>query len=169
VSARAQALAREFPAANDELIALLERASPEQWRARTADEGELRPVGVIAHHVAQGHARIARRVEAFARGQPVPARHPELFDARNAQEARDHPDPEQRATIDLLRQSGAAVIALIAGLSDAELQRTASEDPGAATFTTAEVIELRQIGHVRSHLAAIRSVLTASSAGLRDR
>jgi hypothetical protein len=76
----AEALAREFAAANDELIALLERATPRQWRQRTADEGELRPVGVIALHVAWAHAHIARRVEAFAFDRPVLARRPELFD-----------------------------------------------------------------------------------------
>ena len=160
MSRPAEALAQEFAAANDELIALLEQASPEQWRMRTADEGELRPVAVIAHHVALAHPRIARRVEAIAHGQPVPARHPELCDARNAQHARDNPDPDQRATLDLLRQSGTAVAALIAGFSDAELERTASEDPGAPLMTTAEVIEQRQIGHVRSHLATIKTALS---------
>ena len=159
VSARAEALVQEFAAANDELIALLQQASPEQWRMHTADEGELRPVGVIAHHVAVAHARIAQRVEAFAHARPVPARHPELFDERNAQHARANPDPDQGATLDLLRANGAAVAALIAGLSDVELERAASEDPGAPVMTTAEVIELRQIGHVRSHLATIKTVL----------
>ena len=159
MSARAEALARQFAEANDDLLALLERATPAQWRQRTADEGELRPVGVIAHHVAVAHARIARRVEAFAHGRPVPARRPELFDARNAQHARDNPEPDQQATLDLLRERGAAVVALIAGLSDAELERTASEDPRAPLMTTTDVIELRQIGHVRGHLATIRTAL----------
>jgi hypothetical protein len=161
MSARAEALARQFAAANDDLLALLEQATPEQWRQRTADEGELRPVGLIAHHVAEGHARIAQRVDAFAQARPVPARRPELFDERNAQHARDNPDPDQRATLDLLRANGAAVAALIAGLSDAELERTASEDPGAPLMTTADVIELRQIGHVRSHLATIKTAFSA--------
>jgi hypothetical protein len=165
VSARAEALARQFTEANDDLLALLEHATPAQWRQRTADEGELRPVGVIAHHVAVAHARIAQRVEAFAHGRPVPARHPELFDARNAQHARDNPDPDQRATLDLLRERGAAVAALIAGLSDVELERTASEDPGAPLMTTVDVIELRQIGHVRSHLATIRTALETTHTG----
>ena len=58
MTTRAEALARRFAAANDELIALLERATPEQWRQRTEDEGELRAVGVIADHVALAHPRI---------------------------------------------------------------------------------------------------------------
>ena len=159
MSARAWALARQFAEANHDLIALLEHATPAQWRQRTADEGELRPVGVIAHHVAVAHTHIAQRVDAFAHRRPVPARHPELFDQRNARHARDNPDPDQRATLDLLRWSGAAVVALIAGLSDVELERTAAEDPGAPLMTTADVIELRQIGHVRGHLATIRTAL----------
>jgi DinB superfamily len=160
MSARAQALARAFEEANQELIALLQQATPEQWRQRTLDEGELRPVGVIAHHVALAHPRIAQRVEAFAQARAVPARHPELFDERNAQHARDNPDPDQQATLDLLRESGAAVAALIAGLSDVELERTASEDPDAPVMTTAEIIEQRQIGHVRTHLGTIKRMLS---------
>ena len=159
MSPRADELARRFSAANDELIALLEQATPELWRQRTQDEGELRSVGVIAHHVAGGHTRIAQRVEAFARGRPVPARHPELFDERNAQHARENPDPDQRATINLLRERGAEVASLIANLTDDELDRTSTEDPGAPLMTTAEVIEQRQIDHVRGHLATIKTVL----------
>jgi uncharacterized short protein YbdD (DUF466 family) len=142
------------------LLALLEAATPEQWRERTADEGELRSVGVIAHHVAGGHARIAARVEAFAHARAVPPRQPELFDERNAQHARNNPDPDQGATIALLRQRGGEVASLIAGLSDVELERTSTEDPGAAPMTTAQVIEQRQIAHVLSHLSSIRTVLS---------
>ena len=87
------------------------------------------------------------------------AQHPELFDERNAREAREQPDPDQRATIERLRQTGAAVLALIGGLSDFELEQTASEDPGGPPLTTAQVIELRQIGHLLSHLATIRTAL----------
>jgi len=159
VTARADALAQQFAAANDELLALLEHATPEQWRSVTADEGELRSVGVIAHHVAEAHVRIARRVEAFAAGESVPARRPELFDARNAAEAQDNPEPDQRATITRLRTTGEEVRELIAGLSDGDLERTAAEDFGAEILTTAQVIELRQIGHVRAHLTSIRTVL----------
>jgi len=109
--------------------------------------------------VAEAHVRIARRVEAFATGQPVPARAPELFDARNAAEACANPGPDQHATIERLRAAGAGVRALIRSLSDADLERTAVEDTGAEVLTTADVIELRQIGHVRGHLASIRTVL----------
>jgi hypothetical protein len=159
MSSHAKTLAEEFEAANDALLRLLEHATPEQWRMRTLDDGELRAVGVIAHHVAEAHLRIARRVDAFARGEPVPARRPELFDARNAQEARDNPEPDQRSTLDRLRRNGATVAALIAGLTDAQLARTGTEDAGAEVLSTAQVIELRQIGHVRSHLETIGTVL----------
>jgi parvulin-like peptidyl-prolyl isomerase len=162
MSSRARDLARELSTVNDELLALLERASSEQWRRQTADEGEVRSVGVVAYHVAIAHTRIARRVEAFATGQPVPAREPQLFDARNAQQARDNPEPDQRETLALLQRNGVAAAALVAGLSDAALARTASEDPGAEVLTTEQVIELRLIGHVRSHLATIRSALESA-------
>ena len=101
MSARAERLAEEFAQANDALVQVLEQATPEQWRQRTRDEGELRPIGVIAHHVAWAHQHI-------------------------------------------------------------NLERRACEDPGAPELTTREVIELRQIGHVRGHLATIRTALRDS-------
>jgi hypothetical protein len=153
-------MARKFAEANNTLIALLQQATAEQWRARTLDEGELRTLGVIAHHVAVAHPRIAQRVEAFARGTTVPARRPELFDQRNAQHALDNPDPDQGATLMLLRQTGADIEALIAGLTDEQLERTAAEDADAPLMTTAEVIEQRQIGHVRGHLSTIEAALS---------
>jgi hypothetical protein len=159
---QARDLARRFLEANDELIALLESATPEQWNRRTLDEGELRPISVIAHHVATAHPRIARRVEAFAHGQPVPARQPELFDERNARHWRDNPEPDQADTIALLRASGGEVYQLIADLTDADLQRTSSEDRDGPVMTTADVIEQRQIGHVVGHLAAIKTVFEAT-------
>jgi DinB family protein len=158
MGARAEQLANQFSAANEELIAVLERVSPEQWRQRTLDEGELRGVGTIAHHVAGGHERIGQRVAAFAHGTPVPARSPELFDQRNAEHARTNPNPDQRATIDLLRQNGSKVAEMIRRLSDAQLDQTSTEGPGEPTMTTAEVIEQRQIAHVRAHLASIRTI-----------
>jgi SAM-dependent methyltransferase len=158
MATRGQILADRFATANREFIELVENASAEQWRSRTLDDGEVRSVGTIAHHVAIAHARIARRVEAFAGGLPVPARRPDLFDERNAQHARENPDPDQRQTVELLRESGAAVEELIASLSDAALDGTSSEDADAPLMTTEEVIEQRQIGHVLQHLATVRSV-----------
>ena len=159
MSARAERLAQEFAQANDALVQVLEQATPEQWRQRTRDEGELRPIGVIAHHVAWAHQHINQRVRAFAEGLPVPPRRPDLFDERNARQASDNPNPDQAATIAWLRCDGEAVARMIAGLSDAQLERRACEDPGAPELTTREVIELRQIGHVRGHLATIRTAL----------
>jgi len=161
VSARAERLARDFLAANGELIELVEHATPDQWRELTRDEGELRPAGVIAYHVAWAHQHINQRVRAFAAGQPVPPRRPDLFDERNARQAREHPSPDRQETVAWLRRDGEAIAAMIAGLTDAQLDRRAREDPDAPEMTTADVIEQRQIGHVRGHLATLESVLRA--------
>jgi hypothetical protein len=56
---------REFAEANGALVLLLERATPDQSEQRTHDEGELRPIGVIAHHVTWAHRHINQRVAAF--------------------------------------------------------------------------------------------------------
>jgi hypothetical protein len=152
-------LAAELRSVNEELARLLEGLSDEQWRMPVSDE--LRPVGVVALHVARAHPRINERVRALASGTPVPPRRPELFDERNRREAESHPDPDRGETIALLRDNCAEAAALIEHLNDEQLHRAGEEEPGVPT-TAERVIELRQIGHVRAHLASIRETVGAS-------
>jgi len=155
VSERADRLAAEFEAANAELVAHLEALTPEQWLAPTAaGDEEVRPVGVVALHVAEAHLNINARVLALASGGEVPPRRPELFAERNARHAAENPRPDQVKTIELLRRNAGIVAARTRALGDEELDR-----PGFVTGepTTAEgEFRNRQLAHVRTHLASIR-------------
>src|SRR2546426_12258107 len=66
------AMAEEIVDANAEFIAFVEGCSNEEWRA-ICRAGKWR-VGVVAHHVAWGHERAARGINAIRRGGPIPGR-----------------------------------------------------------------------------------------------
>ena len=61
MSQRSQVLANQFEQASQEMIATVERCSDAQWTTKTSGEGWS--VGVVAHHVAQGHEAIAEFVK----------------------------------------------------------------------------------------------------------
>ena len=72
MSQRRQVLVNQFEQASQEMIATVERCSDAQWTTKTSSEAWS--VGVVAHHVAQGHGISAD--EARGRGWQA-AVHPE--------------------------------------------------------------------------------------------
>jgi hypothetical protein len=97
MGARADALADEFTRVNAEVIAAVERCSPEDWRAGCPTGG--RTVGVVAYHAAGAHGYIARWARAMAAGRgesfPAPPSAPAMGE-RNAQQAAEHCGLQQR-------------------------------------------------------------------------
>jgi hypothetical protein len=155
VSSRADRLAAELETANEELARYLEGLSPEEWLSPTrADDEEVRPVGVVALHVAEAHLNINARVMALASGGEVPPRRPELFAERNARRAAENPAPDQAATVELLRRNCGIVAARVRRLTDEELDRPGEVSGEPATAETE--MRKRQLNHVRSHFESIR-------------
>src|SRR2546427_11040141 len=64
------AIAEEIVDANAEFIAFVEGCSDDEWRAIC--RAEKWRVGVVAHHVAWGHERAGRWINAIRRGVPIP-------------------------------------------------------------------------------------------------
>jgi hypothetical protein len=154
-SLRSEALAAEFEAANELFAVYLERLSPEQWQEKTrADDEELRPVGVVALHVAESHLNINARVLALAAGTEVPARRPELFAERNARHAAANPDPDQAETIALLRRNGSTVASRFRELTAEDLDRPGEVSGEPATAESE--FSGRLMNHIRSHYASIK-------------
>ena len=104
-SERAAALADEFAAANDAAIALAESCSESQWR--TVVPGEEWTVGVVLHHVAEGHAQGARWLRSMAAGDGV-ADTGDDIDRHNVTHAEQWSDVSVADTVALLRDNGTA-------------------------------------------------------------
>jgi uncharacterized damage-inducible protein DinB len=152
---KSEALASQFEQANRELIATVERCSDAQWRAVTS--GETWSVGVVAHHVAEGHAGISRLIQAAATGQPGPSPTMDMIHAGNAAHAKQHASCTKAQTLDLLRKNAGAAAQSVRGLSDEQLGR--SKDTPAGAMTVEQMIERILIGHVKGHHDSIRSAM----------
>ena len=153
---RAEALARRFEQANNDVIAAVEGLSDGQWKALNKDAGWS--VGVTAHHVAVSHPALIGLIQAIGSGQPLPPLTADMRDHGNAQHAQQFADCTKQETLGMLRANGAAAAAAVRGLSDEQLDRTGSMPAfGDAPISAQQVIERILIGHPGMHLASIQA------------
>jgi hypothetical protein len=123
----AAAYAADIEAARDRLIAFASGCSDAEWRAAPLD-GDPRPVAVVVDHVADSYEYMAGWIRQILAGQAVEVTE-EVVDDLNAEHAADlnaehaaDADAVSRAdAAEHLRRSGAAISALIAGLSAGDL------------------------------------------------
>lgn len=157
-SERAAALADEFAAANDAAIAFAESCSESQWR--TVVPGEEWTVGVVLHHVAEGHAQGARWLRSMAAGDGVADTDDDL-DRHNVTHAEQWSDVSVADTVALLRENGQRTEVVLRALTDEELDRTAPFGPaGGQLFAVAQLAAVAS-RHPRGHLAHAQEALDA--------
>jgi glutamine synthetase adenylyltransferase len=144
------AYAAEIDAARDRLIGFVDGCSEEQWHAAPLD-GDLRPVAVVVDHVADAYEYMAGWIRQIAAGEQVDV-NSDVVDALNAEHASQAAAVTRAEAAGHLRRSGAAISALVAGLSAAEL----AADDG-------RVRRLAQIAasHADGHRADLEAALTA--------
>lgn len=153
----ASQLAAELDAANLELVQLVRGCSNEQWQTLANDEGDGRPVGVIAHHVGHTHLDTLEWLETALKGDDVTI----TLDAQaaeNARHAATYHDVERQETIRLLEENGKALIDRVAGLSDEQLAGTALHR-GAEREMTVEAYARLGHRHLMVHTDTIRKAL----------
>lgn len=153
MSTRAEALADQFEAANNEAIAQVSACSEGVWNAATPNDG--RTVRVVAYHIASSHEGILGLIQAVANVQPVPPITPEMIDAGNAQQAQEKANVSKDEVTQALQQNGAAAVSAVRSLSDEQLDKTISF--WGNDWTTQLMIERILIGHTNEHLNSIRA------------
>jgi hypothetical protein len=154
---RADALAKQFEEASKAVTDVITRLSDADWKRMTA--GEKWSVGVVAHHIAMGHAGIANVVKSVASGQAVPNMTMAQLDQMNAQHAKGYASCTKAETLELHKKNAAAAAAVVRGLSDAELDRTGSVLVGMPAMSTQQLVEQVLINHVNGHLGSIRAAI----------
>ncbi len=159
MGARAEKLASKFDESCRELNTVVEELSDADWMKVTS--AEKWPVGVVAHHVAGGHARVSGLVQLVAKGQPVPHLTMDMVNENNAKRAEEHAATTKAATLALLKTNGANAASIVRGLSDAELDRSGTVLVGMPPMTAAQAIERILINHVHEHLGSIRATIGA--------
>ena len=159
MGARAEQLAKKFDESCAEFNKVVEGLSDADWTKVTS--AEKWPVGVVAHHVAEAHAGIGGLVHLVAKAQPLPGLTMDMIHANNAKHANEQTNVTKAAALALLNANGEKTSALVRGLSDAELDRSASVLAGMPAMTAAQAIEGILINHVHEHLGNIRATIGA--------
>jgi uncharacterized damage-inducible protein DinB len=159
MSARAQELAEQFERANEELIAAISRCSDEGWKARCADTGWT--AAVQADHLGAGQAFIADRIGRIARGEaddPLPMA---VIEQANEQRAGERAGCSREEAIAQLRENGAAMAAMIRGLSDEQLARTGKIVAEVPSQSVEGWIAYLSIGEIERHGGRLREAVGA--------
>ena len=157
-SERATSFADDFAAANAEAIAFTRSCSAEEWRIVVP--GEEWPVGVVLHHIAEGHENGIHWLEAMAAGNPVTDT-AESIDAKNVVHADRASDVGPDDTAELLLSNGARLEALLRHLSDEELDRLVPFGPAGGTPMPTKALAAVAARHVRGHLEHARAAVKA--------
>jgi hypothetical protein len=155
-SERGAEIADDLAAANAEVLVFVRSCSEEQWRVSVP--GEEWTVGVVLHHVAEGHEQGLRWIDAMAHGDGV-ADTAEGIDLVNAAHAVRAEGIGPAETLVLLESNGAELESALRALTDAELDRLAPFGPaGGRQLPTADlaVVTAR---HAREHLAHARGAV----------
>jgi DinB family protein len=147
------AYAASIEAARDRLIAFATGCSEQEWRAAPL-EGDPRPVAVVVDHVADSYEYLAGFIRQIIVGDPVEVTG-EIVDDLNAEHASAAAAVSQAEAAEHLRRSGAAISALIAGLSADEL--------GAGDGRVRLFAQIA-IRHADNHRTDIQTALAAQAA-----
>jgi DinB superfamily len=151
----AAACAADIEAARDRLIAFAIGCSEQEWRAAPLD-GDPRPVGVVVDHVADSYEYLAGWIRQLVAGQSVEVTG-EIVDDLNADHAAAAMTVSQADAAEHLRRSGAAISALVAGLS--------ADDLAAGDGRVRRLAQIA-IRHADNHRTDIETALAAQ--GLRQ-
>ena len=157
MSARAETLAKQFEAKAAEMTGALEKLTDADWKKATA--GEKWTVGVAAHHVANSHEGITGILKTVASGKAMPPFTMAMLDEGNAKHAREFANCTKDETLALHKKGAAAAASAVRGLSDAELDRSATLMAGMPVMTAQQIVEGILIHHVDEHLGSIRKAL----------
>ena len=159
MGARAEALAKKFEAQAKDATDVITRLSDADWK-KTAS-GEKWSVGVVAHHFAGSHESIAGIVQLIAQGKPMPGLTMDILNDMNAKHAKEFANCTKAETLALHTKGVAAAAAVVRGLDDAGLDRTATVLPGMPPMSAAQFVENVLIHHLEEHVGSIRTTVGA--------
>lgn len=151
---KSETLARQFEAKAAATVALLETLSDTDWKATT--EAERWTVGVTAHHLATVFEPIAGMITGVVSGQAQGGLTMALIDEMNARHAKEHANCTRAETIALFRSTAASAAAVVRGLGDDQLARSASVFTDAPPMTAEQIITGALLDHVDEHAGSIR-------------
>jgi len=159
-SERAAVLADDFAAANAEAVAFARSCSDTTWALPVPGEGWT--VGVVLHHIAEGHVHGLEWLEEMAGGDGIAETAADI-DRANAAHAARAETARPAETVDLLEANGSRLEALLRSLSDADLDRRAPFGPADGRMVPTMDLAAVAARHTREHLAHARAAAAGAS------
>jgi DUF1009 family protein len=157
MGAKGEALAKQFEAKAQEAATLLGKLSDADWKKMTSSEKWS--VGVVAHHVAGSLEGIAGMIKAVAAGQSRPPFTMDMLHAMNAKHAQEHATCTRAETLALHTKNAAAAAALLRGLSDADVAKSATVLTGMPPMSVEQMVGGILLKHFDEHYGSIRATV----------
>ena len=154
---RAIDLAERFMTFNDVLTRFVENCPDESWRRECP--GERWPVGVVARHVAASHYGALGLAKMMVSGEKLPELTGAVVDQMNLKHAEKHRNCTRDEVLEILRRNGSSVAEFVAGLSDADLDRTGHIPAARGDMTAEQVIAIIIIETGGVHLANMKKAV----------
>jgi uncharacterized damage-inducible protein DinB len=159
MSERAKELAERFTRFNNDVIAFVEKCSDGAWRR--VCQGEEWSVAVVARHVAAAHYGVLGLAKLIVAGEPLPEMTMDAINEMNAQHAQEHANCSKDEVLSILRDQGSSIAAFMAGLSDADLDRTAYLALTGGDMSAQQFIEAVILQSGGGHLASMKATAGA--------
>jgi hypothetical protein len=153
---KAQQFADRFAAYHNEVVALVETCSDENWRK--VCRGEHWTVGVVAFHIVYHYEECLRLARGIVENETMPGYVWDDLNRTNADMAQDRAACTQQEVLRALQDAGASVLSFVAGLSDEELDRYAYLELVGGYIRALHAIEDTMGG---GHLASIKATVAA--------
>jgi hypothetical protein len=158
MSQRAKNLAKRLRAFSEEVIGFVEGCSDKNWRKVLATEEEW-TVGVTARHIGAGHFGAIGLAKMIVNGEKLPEFTMEQIVEMANEHARQHAGCTKEEVLGTLRQTGAALVDYVTGLSDAELDRTGHLTLAGGELTAKQLIEAIILKSGGEHFANMKATV----------
>lgn len=156
---RAKELSERLQAFTDEVIGFIQGCSETDWGKLCKEEAWT--VAVTARHIGAGHFQAVELAKMIVRGERLPeVTSQQLIDMAN-DHARQHSGCTQKEVLDVLRKAGADVVGYVAGLTDAELDRTGHLVLLGGSVSTQRFLEAVILASGGQHLASMKAALAS--------
>ena len=154
---RAQALADKFEQAVAEFAHTIDQIPDGKWNAKGGPEGWT--IAGVAQHVSGQFPLEMEYITAAAEGKSLPPYSWDDINAMNERRAEKHSSTSKADVLRELREGAASTADYVRGLSDEQLDRTASLAlAGGASVSAQQLIEGGVlIDHVVGHMKSLRS------------
>jgi hypothetical protein len=157
MSQRAKRLAERLRTFTDDVIAVVEGCSEKEWGQACPAEGWT--VGVTARHIGAGHFEAVGLARMMVNGEKLPEITMEQLVGMANEHARRHAGCTREEVLGVLRRNGAALVDYVAGLSEAELDRTGHLALAGGELTAQQFIEAVVLKSGGEHLASMKAAL----------